>query len=127
MYYPVLNKFLDRAIANPVLPTVKVYVATKDKTDEEFGTKEFKQAFEFVFSRIYPSYNTYAITSDEQFRTNADLVKALDDMRFICNHHTQKNYQSRAKGVEASWEQPYEHSWMEFGDELYEANIRQMF
>ncbi|KAH6719643.1 hypothetical protein BKA61DRAFT_667564 [Leptodontidium sp. MPI-SDFR-AT-0119] len=118
--FKILAKILDMA------SNMKVYTATEDKNDEEFGTVEFKEHFEKVFSRINPSYRTYAITSDEEFLKNADLVAALNAMCSIAYFHSSKNWRDRRRGVEESWEQPWENAWMDFADDLYETNRRGM-
>ncbi|KAH7360879.1 hypothetical protein BKA65DRAFT_577896 [Rhexocercosporidium sp. MPI-PUGE-AT-0058] len=119
--FKILPKLLDMA------SNMKVYTAKKDKTDEEFGTAEFKELFEKVLYRINPSYRTFAITSDEEFRKNPDLVEALDAMSSIARIHSSKNLLARRKGIEDSWEQPWEDAWMDFADDLYEAHRRGIF
>ncbi|KAG4432329.1 hypothetical protein IFR05_012179 [Cadophora sp. M221] len=118
--FKILAKILDMA------SDMKVYTAIEDKNDEEFGTIEFKELFEKVFSRINPSYRTYTITSDEEFLKNADLVEALNAMCSIAYAHLSKNWRDRRRGVEDSWDQPWEDAWMDFADDLYETNRRGM-
>ncbi|KAL2074865.1 hypothetical protein VTL71DRAFT_8644 [Oculimacula yallundae] len=119
--FKILANVLDMA------SNMKVFTPKEDKTDEECGTTEFKELYEKVLHRILPSYRTLAITSDEQFQKFPDLVEALAGMNRIAGYTADKNYRERRKGIEDSWEQPWEDCWLEFDDVLYEANRMGMF
>ncbi|CZT50570.1 uncharacterized protein RSE6_11581 [Rhynchosporium secalis] len=114
--FKILADVLDMA------SDMKAFISKSEKTDDEFGTIEFKEQFDKVLPRIFPSYKTLAITTDEQFKNDPGLVDAYEEMSRIASVTAAKNYVERRKGVEDSWDQPWENAWMEFEDVLYEAN-----
>ncbi|KAH7417603.1 hypothetical protein BKA64DRAFT_658395 [Cadophora sp. MPI-SDFR-AT-0126] len=92
----------------------------------DFGHAEFKKLFIKVISRVLPYYKTLAIASDEQFRQHQELVDAFNAMYTISSEVVKKNYIARRKGIEDTWDQPWENAWEEWDDLVHEAMIRQM-
>ncbi|PVH78790.1 hypothetical protein DL98DRAFT_655833 [Cadophora sp. DSE1049] len=92
----------------------------------DFGNAEFKELFVKVISHVLPYYKTLAITSDDQFRNHQDLIDAFNAMYTISTEVVKKNYVARRKGIEDSWDQPWENAWEEWDDWVNEAMIRQM-